>query len=421
MRLTIPARPFMNQVSELYDLARNSSDAVVAWGVKVTFPAFNNLPSLTKLFGTTAFQTVDGEEYENSLLDVPNCNGQIGAGSDAGGFVLENSQSANYNEIAAYDDVAEDARVRVREYLEIAPGLFEGETRFTGFVEDLTLSDDQQTLDFNMVSDMSRTGFLVGGRILTHRYCGAKFNRNGLLPSHKSACGWQTAQGGDPLACDHTFDGANGCIAHNNAPRFYCIRGLSKTPVVVVGDGSGGGIGTGGGSGFDYETRTSCFTSRNFVRMADNSRRRISDVRTGDFVKAFSPEKFGEITVGKVTRVYRHKVSEFAILHFACRRAIEATREHLFYVGAGRFQVAGALQRNNRVKFYDSRLNQWQRLKVDSLETIKRTETVYNLEVEAVKRGALSPHTYFVSDETDVLNGNQSDAAVHNLKPVYPV
>lgn len=119
------------------------------------------------------------------------------------------------------------------------PAIYETDELMSGYLREPRAVN--QEVRFKFIADTSRRGGTVGGYPVTQR-CGVPFNINGNHPLGGD-CGWQVAQGGDPLFCKHTPED---CAAHNNSHRYVGVP--EKLPERAVEPGTGG-------DGFDYEGR----------------------------------------------------------------------------------------------------------------------------------------------------------------------
>lgn len=317
--------------SESYEKQRNAKEAVAVWTAKVSFPAFEDLPA-KDFFWSTSDIEVDNENYTRKLTAVPKGRHQADRGNDYVQFDVGNPNNAVHQDIYLYEDLIERANVRVKECYEIDKGYFESETRFRGFLKDYSVDESDKILKFTAISDLSRTGFQVGNRILTRERCGTEFNFNGLNAPEFHPCGWQTAQGGNPLFCSKLLKGVDGCIAHNNSHRFYAIKGLSNAEVQII---------TTSQSGFDYGSGSACFVTGTFVVLADWSIKKIEDVKPGDYVLGFDvftdrlcPTKVLANETKEVTETEKGYLginSDFT--------TFGVTRDHLFSKGSGIFKA----------------------------------------------------------------------------------
>jgi hypothetical protein len=365
--------------SATYEEARRAPEAIMAGGVKLVFPAFDDLTAKTVYYGTSRFEA-DGEEYVSALADMPYVRSQRGLAQDGAGFAINDARSEIYAELKPYEDVLEDTEVVIKECLKTKLDIFESEIVHNGFLESMNWSDAALGINCSSVSDMSRTGNLTGGRILTQRYCAAIFNLLGLKSPLIDSCGWQTAQGGNPVFCTHKYEGADGCVDHNNAHRYYAVEALSTAPVQTY-EGAVGG--------FEYgpQTPQTCFTPQTLIWMGDGSYKPIWKVKTGDLVWSFKPS--GELVKARVSGAQKHLANGHLSIDFGKDRILEPTGEHPFLIAPGVFKNIGEMDAGNAVrgvKTGDSWLdfiirNNWY--------TEKRTR-VHNFEVEDWE-------TYFVA------------------------
>lgn len=381
-------------MSDAFEEKRNAKEATAAWSVKVTFPAFEALPAKSFYWGTTTFE-VDDETFNHKLIEVPKGRHQRDRGNDYAEFQASNPNNALYNDFYPYEDLIERAEVVIKECYEIELGLYESETRFFGYLKDFTLQESDKSLKFTAMSDLSRSGFLVGGRILTRERCGTDFNVNGLISPLISPCGWQTIQGGNPLFCSKYMDGVDGCNAHNNSHRFYAIKGLSDAEVQVI---------AGSTQGFPYQTGTSCFIGGTFVLMADWSLKEIQEVKKGDYVLGF--DVFTDrLKPSKVLDTIKHTPNQYERGYLGRGGIVKEfgiTREHLFYKGSSIFKPYGATIGET----VQGLLKDGKRAEIASIdsETVFGEVSTYNLYTET--------GTYMItSEDLEVI------AKVHNLKP----
>jgi hypothetical protein len=310
--------------SASYEEKRESKEAIAVWSAKVSFPAFKTIPAKTFYWGTSDFE-VDGDSFKRKLIEVPKGRHQRDRGNDYAEFQASNPNNALYNEFYPYEDLIERAEVEIKECYEIELGLYESEIRFYGYLKDFTLTESDKALKFTAMSDLSRSGFLVGGRILTRERCGTEFNYNGLLSPLVSACGWQTIQGGNPVYCSKFLKGADGCA------------GLSDAEVEVV----AGGTGT---QGFPYQTGRSCFIAGTHVLMDGWKTKEIQKIEKGDMVLGFDVFT-DKLKPSKVLNTIRHKNDQFEKAYLGRGNEVRefgVTREHLFYKGSAIFQAYGA-------------------------------------------------------------------------------
>lgn len=308
-------------------------------GVALTFPAFDDLPEKKVFLGTGNFEGDDGETYLSALPEMPVLTAQKGLGRDGLSFAVNDPRSSWYEQLKPYEDVVVDAEVVAREFLKTENGIYESEIVLVGFLEQMTLSESSLQMQFLAASDMSRTGFLVGGRILTQRYCAAKFNKNGLRNPLFDACGWTLAQGGNPLFCTHKRKGADGCEDHWNEWRFFAVEALSSAEITTT---------TGTGGGFEYGGGGPCFTPKTLVWMADGSYKPIWQVEAGDLVWSFTEE--GILVKRRVLSIEKQPVDYHLVFDFGKDRILEPTAEHLMLVAPDLFKPAGALDAGDTLR-----------------------------------------------------------------------
>lgn len=325
--------------SQAYEDKREAKEAVAVWTVKVSFPAFESLEARDFFWATSAIE-VDGEDFLHKLTAVPTGRHQRDRGNDYAEFSASNPNNALYNDFYPYEDLIERAEVLIKECYEIDYGYFESEIRFFGYLKDFSLDESSKTLNFTAMSDLSRTGFLVGGRILTRERCGTGFNVNGLLAPDApdfDPCGWQTIQGGNPLFCSKFLKGVDGCESHNNTHRFYAVKGLSDAKVEQI---------SGNATGFDYHSGPTCFIAGTFVVMADWTLKPIERIVPRiDYIMGFD-KMTGELVSAMVWQRFKHSVTEYENAVFARERRtaiIGVRKEHLVNVEDGVFKPYGAI------------------------------------------------------------------------------
>lgn len=239
----------------LYEIKRSAPGSRVAIAVEMFFPAFESVSADTLHLGSLDFE-VDNETYMSYLKTGSySSKQQDGEGQDGANFAVNDSRNPSHNaglvyeKIKIYEDVLEDVKVIIKECYELETDVWESEIVTVGYVQNLDFSGEGNTLNFDIVVDTSRGGFLVGGRIISRAMCGAKFPVGGSIDPVKDACGWLLAMGGNPLFCSHRMNGPDSCISHNNPWRFFAVRGLSSVAITIT----SGGIDV-GGSGWPYNT-----------------------------------------------------------------------------------------------------------------------------------------------------------------------
>lgn len=369
-----------------YETARKVKESIQAGAVRIILPAYENLPQKTLYLGTTRFE-VDGEDYRSRLDEMPVTSGQRGLGQDYSEFAVNDPQMKLYDEIKPYEPVFEDSAVTVKECLLTKDQIFESEIVLEGFIEKFALSESDLKLKFSVLSDMSRSGFKVGGRILTQRYCGATFNVNGLKSPEFDPCGWQTAQGGNPLFCTHRAKGPEGCEDHNNLPRMVAVEAMTSAEVQIVSSGSGWSYGT-----------NPCFGIETLIWMADGSYKPIGKIKKGDLVWSFTPS--GEIVRAKVKKTFFHWTDETLLQNWGKKRFLETTEPHYFLIGKDRFKPAGEIETGETVRvIHDA---DWFEMVLRGKVKLEMRRKVFNFNVQRWQ-------TYFV-----VVAGIK--IAVHNSK-----
>lgn len=322
--------------SALFEAERAKPTAIAVWTVHISFPAFGDLDAKDFYWATGKnIELEDGQVYTQILTEVPRGRHQKGRGNDYAEFNAGNIDYSVYQEIYPYQDLIEKAYVIVRKAYEVSRDYWESEVQFIGYLKEFTLDDTDKSFKFTVNSDMSRNGFLVGNRIMTRERCGTEFNTSGLADPEFHKCGWQTAQGGNPLFCSKKLKGVDGCEAHNNTHRFFAVTALATAPVTVF---SGGGV---GGGGWDPP----CFADSVFVLMADNSLKPINRVKRTDKHLGFDVFDNDRLIAGEVLNTQKTLVNEIHIADFDLAR-LEVRKDHLFYIGKQTFLPVAALGDN---------------------------------------------------------------------------
>lgn len=325
-------------MSVIFEAKRSDElNTVAVWSVAIHIPAFEEFAEKNFYWSTSDnFDLGDGNIYQGILIS---CKGrhQRDRGNDYAEFSVSNPNNATYQEIYPYEDLLEKAEVTISECYEIEDGYFESEIRFIGYLADFTQNDKQKTLDFTASSDMSRTGFMVGGRILTRERCGAEFAYNGSTMPQYELCGWQTSQGGNPTFCTRFLKGVDGCEAHNNEHRFFAVTGLVDVPIQIVSTEINfqGNYTEIYPNGFDYDSRA-CFSENTLVVMADWTTKPINKVKVGDKVMGFDIFDSDKLVETEVLQTFSHLVNEIELAQFE-NATFEATKDHLFYVSSRLF------------------------------------------------------------------------------------
>lgn len=324
-------------MSTAFEAQRSATEAVVSWCVAIHFPAFEGISAKDFYWATgPGIELDDGHTYEQRLVDVPKGRHQQGRGNDYAEFAVSNPDYASYQELLPYEDLIEKAEVTIRKAYAIGTDLWESEIMFFGYLKDFTLDDTSKDFKFTSISDMSRTNFFVGNRILTRERCGTEFNVSGLNAAQYHRCGWQTAQGGNPLFCSKLLDGVDGCGSHNNTPRFYAVPGLTTAIVSIVnpGDDDPGGFGYGNGG--------LCFDASAFVVMSDWSLKPIAKVNIGSNVLGFDLFDNDRLVPSNVLHTFQDVSDDIWIADFDKAR-FRVKKNHLFYLGNKQFIPVASL------------------------------------------------------------------------------
>lgn len=358
---------------------------MAATGITVTFPAFDSLPTKTVYWGTRDFEC-DGLEFKSVLADVPRITFQRGTGQNSSDFVVNDRSNLIYKDIAPYLDVVEDAEVVIRECLKTEAGIFESEIAFIGFLETMRLSDSSISISFTAINDLSRTGFLTAGRILTQRNCAAKFNINGLNDPLYDACGWTTAQGGNALSCTHKREGTDGCIDHNNEWRYLAVEALTSAEIQTYAGGSGGW------------TYGDCFVGSTTVWCADDVLRRIDSLSKGQLIWVSTPE--GVLVKRPILEVFSNVAAQTIQLDLGNDDSLQSSPEHMIAIANDVFRCAQWLDPGDTVRSFTK--DRYIDLAVRSTLVVNGNTKVYNLLVDEF-------HNYHVG---------RRKVKVHNAKPV---
>lgn len=321
--------------SALFEQKRNEDGAVAVWCVQLYFPPFEDKAEKF-FFWTTAAGGVDlddGNFYEYGLTNVRGRH-QRDRGNDYAEFTIANPFNERYQSIYPYEELIEKGEVTIYEAYEIEDGYCVSEQRFFGYLKDFTLDDNEKTMPFTSYSDMSRIGFLVGGRILTRERCGTEFNYNGINSPIIHPCGWTLEQGGNPIFCSHFRAGIDGCESHNNEHRFYAVEGLSTATVEIVSNDVPV-------TGFDYNTGA-CFSENVYFLLPDWSVLPMNEGKKDMEILGFDLFDNDRLKPAVILDAFVHEVDRLDIATFD-KGVLETRREHLFYIGGRKFKPVGAL------------------------------------------------------------------------------
>lgn len=247
-------------------------------------------PETTLYYANGEGIVIDGQEYENKLRSLGQIKFSLSSSPDSAEVKIENvSRELGFvltNQVTVFDG----ATITIKRAFKIADGSWEPYTLFVGQITDTKV--DQESIIFTVTSDMSKRGTNVADRAITQR-CIWRFNVNGSgIGPH---CGWQTSQPGNPLSCDLTLEGENGCRSHGNTQRF---GGVPAFTIVGENNGydpnNGGGWGWGGGGGW-------CVHPLQFILCESAVGRyyvRAMDITQGETI--VSLDKFGHFVQTKV-------------------------------------------------------------------------------------------------------------------------
>jgi hypothetical protein len=335
-------------VSAEYNLMRESKNVVAIYLLHIHFEAFFDIPAKDFYFsstkGVTEFPINNVvQEFQGTLSAIPNGRHQREARNDFADFSLANPENVTYADFVAYEDIIERGEVTIFECLELGKDYYEGETRFVGYLKDFTFNEAETSLDFTCVSDMSRTGYAVGARILTRERCGTLFNYGGTNPPEFHFCGWQLAQGGNPNNCTHYLKGVDGCVAHGNAHRFFAVPALSVAEITFVQSGE---------VDFPYNSDSACFGESTYIILPDWSIKPMHEHREGEIIAydIFT----GEFVVTEIVAFEEHSVNKVLLAEFE-HGTLETRREHLFNTEKTKYLPVGALEGKTVVGFDSER------------------------------------------------------------------
>lgn len=338
--------------SAAFEAKRANDKAVVAWTVKIHFPAFLPLDLDEQTFYWSTGDQIeleDGNVYVQKLRAVPRGRHQRERGNDYAEFSASNVDHALYQIFRPYESIIETGEVTIRECYEIELNLWESEIRFEGYLKDFTNNDKTYSLDFTALSDMSRPNHFVGNRIITRERCGTNFNVGGVLPpDYPTPCTWQTAQGGNPNFCSKFLRGVDGCEAHNNSHQYYAVEGFKIAEINIL----PGDIDE---TGFPYESGPPCFTDNMFMVMDfDLTVLPLNEVTEGMSHLGFDIFNEDRLIESKIRKAWRHDTDHFWLAQFDMAE-IETAYQHPFYVGQRHFVPVAALGEKPVLGIYSSR------------------------------------------------------------------
>ena len=126
-----------------------------------------------------------------------------------------------------------------------------------------------------------------------------------------------------------------------------------------------------------------CFLPDSPILRADGTETRISAVKPGDALWAFTPD--GHLVPTRTLSVLRLQADEYFLMK-TDRVTLRVTAEHPFYVGRGTFKTVEALKTGDTILAFDGKWLAEQR--IVSLERVRERVQVYNLQTD-------QPHTFF--------------------------
>ena len=328
----------------LFDNLRNEQGGGLAWTVAIHFPAFEEFTAKSLYYSTAVNLDLGDSKNYLPLIQMVRGRHQRDRGNDYAEFNIINADSLPYQDFYPYEDLIEMAQVVINECVLVEDTFWEKEQRFFGYIQDYTLDDKNKTINFTAISDMNKEGRLIGS-VISRERCDAEFNYNGLIAPEYHICGWQTAQGGNPIFCSRLLTGVDSCTEHNNTHRFHALRGLVDAPVTIISDNEPS-------TGFEYKS-DACFTASMRVLMADKTLKPINEVGQGDKILGFDIFDNDKLIEGEVLERFDHLAKEILIAKFysgRLRAIIETTNEHLFYIGNRQFLNCGSLEGSRSVK-----------------------------------------------------------------------
>lgn len=326
--------PILLTDAEQFDLQLALNEAVAIWTVHLHFPILEDIPAKDFYWATGKnIELEDGNIYEQILTTIPKGRHQTGRGNDYLEFSAVNIDYSLYQQLLPYQDLIERCECTVRKAYEFTQDLYVSGIEFVGYIKDFTLDGTDKSFKLTVNSDMSRSNFFAGNRILTRERCGTEFNFNGLLSADDSLCGWQTGQGGNPIFCSKLENGVDGCNDHNNRHRYVAVPALSTADVQIVIPGLG--LGGSDGSGW-INGGGPCFAETVYVLMSDLSTKPIHQVTTDDTTIGFDIFDEDRLISAEVLHTLKTEVDEIWTADFEFAR-LELRKDHLFYLGKRMF------------------------------------------------------------------------------------
>lgn len=223
----------MRELPILQQQAKNERGQRTFWLMDVFLKASGEYAAETLYFSSQAV-AYGGNFYEPRLRSKPTPKQTLGAGLDGGQARIDNTDYEQGLKFLPKERFIEGSRVVIRFAWKLADGTVTVDEVFNGEIAAGTnLSIADNAINLNLTGDLYKPSVVLGAFPLAQR-CVYKFNVNGLLPPDESLCGWQPIQGGNPVFCDKTEDGANGCIAHGNLHRIGAIPFFANVTVQIV-------------------------------------------------------------------------------------------------------------------------------------------------------------------------------------------
>jgi hypothetical protein len=171
--------------------------------------------------------------YEPRLKAKPQIKTTLGGATDGGTTKVDNTDFEYGLKFLPKERFVEGSTVAIHYAWKLADGSIETDKVFDGEISGANLSIADNSVTLSLVGDLYKPSVVLGAFPLAQR-CVLHFNVNGLLSPDEDPCGWQTAQGGNPLFCDKTEDGSDGCIAHNNLHRIGAIPFFANVTVEII-------------------------------------------------------------------------------------------------------------------------------------------------------------------------------------------
>ncbi len=236
------SRDLQNQILE----AKNETAQRTLWLVDLHLKASGIYPSESFYVSS---QTIEfgGNFYEPRLRGKPQIKNSLGAATDGGSIVVDNTDLIVGQTVLPKERFVEGSSVVIRKAWKIYNSIFADEV-FSGELGSAELSTSDNTLKISLTGDLYKKNANLGAFPLAQR-CVVDFNVGGILSPEESMCGWQIEQGGDPTRCGKTEDD---CIAHNNLHRIRAIPFFANVSVQSFGgEPDFTGFGGGGSRGRD--------------------------------------------------------------------------------------------------------------------------------------------------------------------------